>query len=362
MGSVEGKALVCGADDPLDNRRVRFPHCVMRILVEGDPPIYTAARFKFDHGHWPVRGMELPVTIDPNSPEDFEVEWDEVPSIAERVAANDPSLADPIGAHRRVVKALISAGVAGKGVPAPERASVRDLARQALKGAFKRGHGQVEVDQDEFLFSLHSDAQLIDEGDASAVVGHFDESMEKLAAMEAPSGKQRAGVLFSAHAATLESQGASGPSGAGATSYFERHGKHEVVLSVHVPGQDPYAVHVEKFDHKKGKAADFMSVLPALVSITDPNDVEVTWDDLLSSKQYKKQRQAEAMAEVAEHRAKILNPGLQEPGGAPVGPAEVYKQAARKALATTQGPGRQMAIEQYRKLGVEISDDGEVKD
>jgi len=41
---------------------------VVRILVEGDQPIYTAARFKLDRDHWLVRGQEIPVLIDPESP------------------------------------------------------------------------------------------------------------------------------------------------------------------------------------------------------------------------------------------------------------------------------------------------------
>jgi hypothetical protein len=359
MGALEKMALVCAADDPLDNRRTRFPHCWLRILVEGDPSIYAAAKFKFDPDHWPVRGMELPIVIDPDSPQDFKVVWDEVPPIEKRAAANDPSLADPIGAHRRVIEALISAGVAGKGAPAPERKSVGDLAGQALKHAFRRAPSLTETDQDEFQFSLHEEAVLVDGGDLGSVVGHFDESMEKIAAEPAPPGTVRAGVLFSAHAATLESQG----SGDLQTSYFERHGKHAVVLSVNVPGKDPYAAYVEKFDHKKGKAGIHESAaLPALVSATDPNEVDVQWDEMISAKEAKKQGK-QAAAERVNALMERRQAGAQ-PGAAGADPMDTYKQNARAALdATANNPvSRQMVIDQYRRLGVKISETGEVED
>ena len=52
-----------------------------------------------------VAGMEVPVTIDPDKPDRFEVDWDAVPDIEDRVAANDPTLADPAGARRKVAGA-----------------------------------------------------------------------------------------------------------------------------------------------------------------------------------------------------------------------------------------------------------------
>ena len=111
-------ALVVAADVPIDNAfrlsRGRIYDGNVRILIEeGSEPIYVARRFRLDEKHWLVAGMEVPVNIDPARPDEFEIDWAGVPSIEERVAANDPALADPRGARRRVKDALEHVGVAG---------------------------------------------------------------------------------------------------------------------------------------------------------------------------------------------------------------------------------------------------------
>jgi hypothetical protein len=76
-------------------------------------PIYAARSLRLTEDRWLVPGMEIQVSIDPAAPRRFEVDWDAVPSIEARVAANDPTLADPAGTRRRVAAALESAGVSG---------------------------------------------------------------------------------------------------------------------------------------------------------------------------------------------------------------------------------------------------------
>jgi hypothetical protein len=143
------------------------------------------------------------------------------------------------------------------------------------------------------------------------------------------------------------------------------------VLSVHGPGQDPYAVYVGKFDHKKGIAAIHVgAALPALVSATDPNAVEVQWDEMISVKEAKKQGKqaaAEHASALMERRQAALDGAAQagsQPGAAGAAPMDAYKQGARAALAATANnpTSRQMVLDQYRRLGVKISDDGEVED
>jgi hypothetical protein len=365
MATLEQTALVAAAEDPLDNRtRLGAGRGGwVRILVAGDAPIYTAARFKLDRDHWLVRGQEISVKIDPAAPQDFEIVWDQVASIEQRAAANAPSLADPIGSYRRVLTALIVAGVAGQGAAAPGQISAGQIVRGALGGVLPGR--SIPQGGDPFATPLHAHAELFERGDKSPVVGNFEKSMQKIAAAPAPAGKLRAGVLFSAHAATMKTSG--GAEGAGMNSYPERQGKHEVVLSVHVPGRDPYAVHVGKFKHEKGKVGEFMAALPALVSATDPSDVVVLWDEMLSSREFSKQVKANARGMVAERKA-ALRTAQQggQPGALPGGVDAMagYKQSARAALAATANSpaSRRMVIGQYRSLGVKISDEGEVED
>ncbi len=85
------------------------------ILVDAGSgrPIHVARSLRLSEDRWLVPGMEVPVSIDPAEPERFEVEWDAIPAIEARVAANDPTLADPAGTKRRIAAALESAGISG---------------------------------------------------------------------------------------------------------------------------------------------------------------------------------------------------------------------------------------------------------
>jgi hypothetical protein len=82
-------------------------------------PIHVARSLRLTEDRWLVPGMEIPVSIDPAAPERFEVEWDAVPTIEARVAANDPTLADPAATKRRIAAALESAGVSGPAAGVP---------------------------------------------------------------------------------------------------------------------------------------------------------------------------------------------------------------------------------------------------
>jgi hypothetical protein len=114
---MRATALVIAADPPLSNmaRWGTRGKGTVTILVDGGPdgPFYVAREMELTEDRWLVCGMEIPVSLDPTRPECFEVEWDAVPSIEQRVEANDPTLADPVGTGSRVAAALESAGVEG---------------------------------------------------------------------------------------------------------------------------------------------------------------------------------------------------------------------------------------------------------
>jgi hypothetical protein len=350
-------ALVIEADDPLDNRIKlgKHSHGIVRILIETkSDSIYVWGRFKLDRDHWPVCGQELPVTIDPAHPKTFEIRWDEVPSIEERAAANDLTLADPVGTRKRTMQKLIDSGVAMGGVTNPD---LREVVVSAQATAAEQDDGSLD---------------------------HFKESMEKAAQEPAPAGKTRAVVLVAASEATLR-QETSGDTDSG-RSYPDRHGKHQAVLAVNVPGSEPYAVFVREFKHKRGKGAPVGAGLPALVSSSDPSDVEVLWDELLSVKKQSKKTAAEAMqaaqermtaAQQAASAAPVMPPAPVTPpvpgaANAPQMPAnapqmtpqmrQMMIQQAKTALAAVPPNMRQMMIQQYRMAGIEIDDEGNVSE
>ncbi len=63
-------------------------------------------KVRLSDAHWLVPGMDVRVKVDPGKPDAFEIDWESVPSMEARAAANDAALADPIAARRRVAHAL----------------------------------------------------------------------------------------------------------------------------------------------------------------------------------------------------------------------------------------------------------------
>jgi hypothetical protein len=223
---MRATALVVAADAPPQGAPPfgRGSHGTVQILVDtGSGATSISRTFKYKEDRWLVPGMEVAVTIDPGRPDRFEVDWGAVPSMADRVAANDPTLADPIGAGRRVAAAL----------------------------------GLTQADT------------------GSARSERFNEAMQKAAQTPAPAGTRRAVVLV----ATIRGRAWSEEhSGHGVT--MERNSA--AVLAVNVPGRGPYAVLARKFKFPHLQADVSGAGLPALVSERDPNDVEVLWDELPS--------------------------------------------------------------------------------
>jgi hypothetical protein len=356
--------LVVETDDPLDNRiKVgKGTRGTVRILVDAKPaPIYVANSFKLDREHWPVRGMQLPVSIDPAKPEKFEVNWEEVPSIEERAAANDATLADPIGAHKKTMEALIASGATGPGAKV-----------QGSSG------GSVAVPENVRESVVAAQVESFKQDEGSGLPDHFKESMDKAAQEPAPAGKTRAVVLVAASEATLRSEGGD-DMGGGSHNVRDRHGKHDAVLAVNIPGQDPYAVFVPQFKHPRNKGIAPGAGLPALVSSSDPADVEVLWDEMLSVGKQAKQTAAEAMQTASQRMAEAtqqMGQPFQQPAppapsaapapgttGVPQVPANMQQmmaENAKTALAATKDPAiRKMLIEQYRMAGIEIDEEGE---
>lgn len=341
-------ALVVEADDPLDNRIKVGKQSLglVRILIDSEsPPIYAARSFKLDRNHWPVRGMQLPVMIDPARPDDFEVAWDQVPSMEQRAAANDPALADPFAAKSKAMEALLASGVGG---PDGVDARTRDTVVAAQVAAYQADGG-------------------------TSIPSHFQESLDAAAAASAPAGKTRAVVLIAASEATLTAT----QSGEHSTRYHrDRHGKHAAVLSVHVPGREPYAVYKAKFDHKRGKGLPFGAGFPALVSDRDPTDVEIVWDEMQSAKQQQRENANEAVQTASDRMSGALQQARAEMAGwsgtAPVVPGTAAQvspdlqammlQNAQTALASTKDPKmRKMLIDQYRMAGIDMDDDGTIR-
>ena len=347
---IRTTALVVAVDRPIDNasRLSNVGRGTVRILLDIDSkPIYVARRFLLDEDHWLARGMQIPIAIDPAQPDQFEIEWASIPSIEARVAANDVTLADPRQAAVTVADAMRSAGLMG-----PDVDALPTEIREQLSGTL--------------------DAQRASRPD------RFGEALDRAASEPAPAGRSRAVAVIATAMVSLHSD-----ADGGGPSRVDSSGTHRAVLAINVPGHAPYAVFVRKFKQPRGRGDVAGAGLPALVSATDPNDVEILWDDMPSVENQLGQRIADRMHEAeagmqqtaameqqmmeAVQRASAAPPGPAGPNAAPVAAAmgqmppemkAMMAQNAKLALQVVKDPDqRRMLIEQYRIAGIPIDDD-----
>ncbi len=143
------------------------------------------------------------------------------------------------------------------------------------------------------------------------------------------------------------------------------------MLSVNVPGRAPYAVLEPKFKWPSGKA-DYAGIgLPALVSITDPTDVEILWDEVPSLEDQISQRVSDALqgqgarTKQAEEMQRQMLKAALDPRSQPVTPdspmtdplKEAMAENTQRALAQVKDPAmREMLIKQYRAAGIHIDE------
>jgi hypothetical protein len=337
-------ALVVTADLPLDNLILSGPYSrgVVQIIVEtGAAPISASAHFRLDRKHWLVPGMTIPVMFDPANPAGFDIDWAGVPSIHDLAAANDPCLTDPVGTRKRMSEAIVRAS------GAPTASQLPD----ALRGVLEQS------------------------GSAAPSGGDpFAESMAKAKAAVAPDGKLNAVVLIATTAGTLVTDDST-------EGVYTHYGlfisKHDAVLSVNVPGKPAYAVFVHDLKQPIDGADSVEGGFPALVSLSDPNDVEVLWEDAQSEgadgvDSAAQQMDSDEAAQVAA-RAQMafgmqsgtvppfnFGPPPPVPTGSQVNPqmAAMMAQSAQAMLSMTTDPAqRAILVQQYRAAGIPLPDE-----
>jgi hypothetical protein len=99
---VSGTALVVDGNPGFSNLANWTGGYRLQVRVPGRDP------YKISHSGWiirekhPVLGFELPVTVSEADPSVLRVEWDQAPTMDERIAARDPAIVDPEATWRRV--------------------------------------------------------------------------------------------------------------------------------------------------------------------------------------------------------------------------------------------------------------------
>ena len=341
VGLMGGVPFKCGGDRVADGDAMRATALVVaadqrpegggprtgnvRVVVDpGARQQVLEAELRLDKERWLVPGMDIEVMLSPDRTT-FDVDWDKVPTIEERVAANDPTLADPAGALRKVAHVL--------------------------------GYTQADT--------------------GSSRAEHFQQALEEAGRRTPPPGKVRAVVVIVAMRGAMA--GASGPDLIGSDEVsFQR--PSATVLSVNVPGRSPYAVYLRTFKIPRTSRTDYTGAgYPALVSQSDPGDVEILWDEVPSVESQVTDRIASGVALAESRRAAMTEQwqealaqaggdaaggGMSPEGGAALADAmgpEMRKLAAdsaRRALQYVQDPAmRKTMIEQYRAAGIEIPEE-----
>jgi hypothetical protein len=90
---VKGTAQVVSAS--MNRGRGILQMCKMQLVVQADDVPPTAVSFNglVHYDRWPSPGMVLPVTVDRAEPQRISIDWDEVPSRAERSQQSAEGLA-----------------------------------------------------------------------------------------------------------------------------------------------------------------------------------------------------------------------------------------------------------------------------
>jgi type II secretory pathway pseudopilin PulG len=228
-GMIEATALVVQAEAPPQgfwSMNVTLRGSFIRAVVDvGTGPRMVTVEFAPSEEKWLVRGQDIPVWVDPRFPEGMVVNWAAIPSMRDRVAAQDPTLVDPIAGVRRATAAMGQGPADGdweKTPAAQRRQAVVDFLRQQPP---RTGYLWAHV----------------------------------IVVSKRPKNRSD----------TRDPQGG---------NYLSTEVTSETVLSVRPLDRPAYALFLEKFKVPKGRRDLTSSGYPALVSETDPTGVEVQWD------------------------------------------------------------------------------------
>ena len=313
-------ALVITADAPPQGapRSGSYSQGSIRIVVDTSaaPHRQLSGTFHFADDHWLVAGMDAPVFLDPLQPDAFEIDWANVPTMQEQVAANNPAIADPFAAARRIGEAI--------GLTPNEKTA-----------------SQYE---------------------------RFQKAVADAAGKPAPAGALRAVAILASVRGRFES-GDDGDDGGATRTSVSLMSNSPAVLSVAIPGQAPYAAYLPKFKVPRNHTLIPGEPMDVLVKSADRQDVEILWSELAGIGDQIAARASDtvkansklvaAMSEQIEAAtaAATANPGAPMAGtGVPPAMRQMLVDNLKRSLMNVNDPAkRQLVLDQYKAMGVEIS-------
>ena len=314
-------ALVIMADAPPQGapRSGTYSQGSIRIVVDtpSAPHRQLSGTFPYADDHWLVAGMDAPVLLDPLQPDSFEVDWANVPTMQEQVAANNPAIADPFAAARRIGEAI--------GLTPNEKTA-----------------SQYE---------------------------RFQKAVADAAGKPAPAGSLRGVAILASVRGRFES-GDDGDEGGATRTAVSLTSNSPAVLSVALPGEAPYAAYLPKFKIPHRHLLIPGEPMDVLVKAADRQDVEILWSELAGLADQVAARASDsvqannklvaAMSEQiqAATAAATATPGTTPMAGTGVPPAmrQMLVDNLKRSLMNVSDPAkRQLVLDQYKAMGVEIS-------
>lgn len=265
------EAIVTDAAPPPQS--VLAPHYgdwVWVVTDLGEGPVSIRAVVPLPLDRWLLPGMKVSIRVrsdDLVKVSAFEVDFDQVPKIEDLVAANDPVVGDPRGA-RAAARSIRNGAATPVGAPT---------------GLWSRLTSQAWIGEN-FAESASPRPHL----DTDAWSADFDREVTAASSKPADPGKVRGVAILTALRMEMRSiaHNWDGTPELDRESLGPQRALRGIntVLTVTIPGQSPYAVFIEHFKPPRSKPVDLDPTvypwLPVQVSLTDPNDVEVVWDEV----------------------------------------------------------------------------------
>ncbi|MEO5919739.1 MAG: hypothetical protein ABIQ01_01210 [Pseudolysinimonas sp.] len=315
-------ALVVSADAPPQSApsHGRDSTGSIQVLVDtpDGAPRKLAATFTYADDRWIAAGMDAPVMLDPANPDTFEVDWAAVPSMKQQAEANHPALADPFATSRRIAEAL--------GISPSEK--------------------------------------------TAAQYERFQKAVAEAGTKPAPAGRLRAVAMIATVRGRYAMSGGDNFQATRSSVTLTRDSA--AVLSVAIPGEQPYAVYLPKFKEPASRLAVPGEPMPALVSATDRQDVEIIWSEMAGLGDQIAARIADsasgndqmfaamnhevetATAQAASTAAPMagMGTGMGMSGDA----RQVMVDNLKRSLMSIPDPAmRQQVINQYRAMGIDMT-------
>ena len=313
-------AIVVDAAPPPQNLTARhYGDWVYVVADLPDGPTLLRSVVKLDADRWLVPGTTVRITHDPaeaNAIHAFEVDWDSVAPIRDRVAAGDPVLTDPRAARQAALDARRSARVGFGDRPG----GVLSRVDQPAVGAPMTG-------------TLSPHPHL----DSSPWSAACDGALQEAASTPGSGGRRGVAVLV-AMRIVLRSIGhhldgtpaASEHGDAGAGPERSMRGN-EAVFAVYLPGRAPRALFVEHFQSPRDKRVTTEPALypwlPAIVA-DDGSSFEVVWDEVGDTMQQVAGVAQSQMAAKQETAQSIVD-AYEQGGGAADPAAGAYAMQAK---------------------------------